>query len=52
MAARCLLVAMGHEETELDEREAQAFVGALMFVEAMRDLHIIRKVLTTPPPSE
>lgn len=47
-AAACLLTALGYEESEGDHEHARAYVGALMIIEFMQDLRIIRKALVVP----
>lgn len=40
LAATCLLAALGTDDRyETDEEIARSYVGALMIVEALRDLH-------------
>jgi hypothetical protein len=43
-----LLTALGYEESEGDHEHARAYVGALMIIEFMQDLRIIRKALVVP----
>jgi hypothetical protein len=49
LAAKCLLAALG-TNPESEAAEAHAYVGALILIDAARELRTIRRMLT--PPSE
>jgi hypothetical protein len=41
-----MLAALGKEDARTDAQHARAYVGALLLVEAVRELRTIRKMLT------
>jgi hypothetical protein len=47
VAATCLLAAFGHRPDKSDEREAEAYAGILLLLDALIELRNIRKALTT-----
>jgi hypothetical protein len=47
IAASCLLAALGTEPEEVDGSYVRAYVGAVWMAEAIRDLSLIRKGLSS-----
>jgi len=45
VAARCILDALGHSEPEEIASAARAYVGAMILVDAARELTALRKIL-------
>jgi hypothetical protein len=44
-----VLAALGRKASGFESEDARAYVGAMLLVEAVTELRIIRKALTTPP---
>ncbi len=46
VAAECALAAFGREPTDDDDSDARAYVGAILLIEALAELNVIRRMLT------
>lgn len=48
IAASCLLAALGQSEPENEAETVRTYTGALLIVDALRELTDIRRLLTVP----